>query len=129
VVICLERSGNEILHRPMVQLMPLPPHHLLLHENPQLVLSFWHRLTQVVLEKRPLNGCRLVFTVTKLKQLLATQDAFSEKCTRISLASICSSVPSGVYSNGLTRASTSAVSAHFGPGSNTLLVKSSVKAG
>jgi len=32
VVICLEQGAN-ILH--IVQLMPLPPHHLLLHKNPQ----------------------------------------------------------------------------------------------
>jgi len=38
----------------MVQLMPPhpKPHQLLPHLNP-----FWYRLTQVVLEKRPLNGC------------------------------------------------------------------------
>ena len=32
MVICLERSAND-LH--MVQLMPLPPHHLLLQHNPE----------------------------------------------------------------------------------------------
>jgi len=41
VVICLGRGAND-LH--MVQLMLLPPHHLLLHENPEwftfLVLAF-----------------------------------------------------------------------------------------
>ena len=52
VVICLERGAND-LH--MVQLMPLPPHHLLLQQNPE-GLTFWYRPTQVVLEKRPLNG-------------------------------------------------------------------------
>ena len=26
--------------------------------KPRLVLPFWYRLTQVVLEKRPLNGCK-----------------------------------------------------------------------
>ena len=51
MVICLER-GADCLH--MVQLMPPhpKPHQLLPHLNP-----FWYRLTQVVLEKRPLNGC------------------------------------------------------------------------
>ena len=52
MVVCLERGANG-LH--MVQLMPLPP----------IISSFikiqigliWCRLTQVVLEKRPLNGC------------------------------------------------------------------------
>ena len=32
VVICMERGAND-LH--MVQLMPLPPHHLLLQYNPE----------------------------------------------------------------------------------------------
>jgi len=43
----------------MVQLMPLPPHHILL-EKPRMVLPFWYWLTQVVLEKRQLNGCNVV---------------------------------------------------------------------
>jgi len=46
----------------MVQLMPLPT------QNPisvasfkfRLVLPFWYRLAQVVLEERPLNGCSVV---------------------------------------------------------------------
>jgi len=48
---CLE-WGAEYLH--MVQLMPL-------HPKPRHLLAgftFLYRLTQVVLEKRPLNGCR-----------------------------------------------------------------------
>ena len=53
MVICLERSAND-LH--MVQLMPLPPHHLC-YSKIQNGLSFWYRPTQVVLEKRPLNDC------------------------------------------------------------------------
>ena len=62
VVICLER-GADCLH--MVQLMPLHPkaHHLgWLHPLPKskLVLPFRCRLTQVVLEKRRLNGCSVV---------------------------------------------------------------------
>ena len=32
------------------------PNHLLPHLNSRLVLPFWYRLTQVVLEKRPWNG-------------------------------------------------------------------------
>jgi len=40
----------------MVQLMPVHPnpHHLLPHLNPDVVLSVWYQLTQVVLEKKPL---------------------------------------------------------------------------
>jgi len=54
VVICLEQ-GEVCLHT--VQLMPLPsPSSLTLFKS-RLVLPFWYRLTQVVLEKRPLNGC------------------------------------------------------------------------
>ena len=48
MVICLERGAND-LH--MVQLMPLPPHHLLLRQI-QNGLSFWYRPTQVVLVKK-----------------------------------------------------------------------------
>ena len=57
MVICLERSAND-LH--MVQLMPLPPHHLCF-STIQNGLSFWYRPTQVVQEKRPLNNCGCVF--------------------------------------------------------------------
>ena len=48
VVICLERGANDL---DMVQLMPLPPRHLLLQQNPEW-LSFWYWPTQVVLEKK-----------------------------------------------------------------------------
>ena len=49
LVICLER-GADCLH--MVQLMPsLAPF------KSRQVLPFWYRLFQIVLEKRPLNGC------------------------------------------------------------------------
>ena len=56
VVICLERDAD-CLH--MIQLMPLHPRTLssLASLKSGLVLPFWYRLTQVVLEKRPLNGC------------------------------------------------------------------------
>jgi len=56
VVICLER-GADCLH--MVQLMPLHPKtpSSLAALKVRLVLPFWYRLTQDVLEKRPLNGC------------------------------------------------------------------------
>jgi len=42
-----------------VQLMPLHPKtpSFLASFKSRLVLHFWYRLTQVVLEKRPLNGC------------------------------------------------------------------------
>jgi len=56
VVISLER-GADCLH--MVQLMhcdPKTPSSLASFKS-RLVLPFWYRLIQVVLEKRPLNGC------------------------------------------------------------------------
>jgi len=56
VVIRLER-GTDCLH--MVQLMPLHPKtpSSLASFKSRLVLPFWYQLTQVVLERRPLNGC------------------------------------------------------------------------
>jgi len=54
VVVCLERGAN-CLH--IVQLMPLSSPSSLASFKSRLVLSFWYRLTQVVLEKRLLNGC------------------------------------------------------------------------
>jgi len=53
VVTCLERGVND-LH--MVQLMALPPL-ISCSSKIQNGLPFWCRLTQVVLEKRLLNGC------------------------------------------------------------------------
>jgi len=52
MVIRLEQVAN-YLH--MVQLMPMPPRHLLI--KIQKDLPFWCQLTQVILEQRPLNGC------------------------------------------------------------------------
>jgi len=56
MVICLERGAND-LH--MVQLMPLPPI-ISCFMKIQNGLPFSCRLTQVFLEKRPLNGCIVV---------------------------------------------------------------------
>jgi len=53
VVICLERGAVD-LH--MAQLMPLPLT-VSCFSKSRLVLPIWYRLTHVVLEKRPLNGC------------------------------------------------------------------------
>jgi len=62
VVICLER-GADCLH--MVQLMPLHPKtpSSLVSFKSRLVLPFWYRLTQVVLEKSPLKGVVVVVVV------------------------------------------------------------------
>jgi len=56
MVICLERGAND-LH--MVRLMPLP---LIIScfIKIQNGLPFWCQFTQVILEKRPLNGCSVV---------------------------------------------------------------------
>jgi len=53
MVISLECGAND-LH--MAQLMPLPPI-ISCFSKIQNGLPFWCRLTQVVLEKRPLNVC------------------------------------------------------------------------
>jgi len=55
VVICLEQAAD-CLH--MVQLVPLHPKipSSLASFKSRLVLPFWYTFTQVVLEKRPLNG-------------------------------------------------------------------------
>jgi len=55
VVISLECGAD--LH--MVQLLPLS----LASFKSRLVLPFWYRLTQVVVEKRPLNGFSAVVVV------------------------------------------------------------------
>ena len=56
MVFCLQ-LGADCLH--MVQLMPLHPEtpSSLAPFKSRLVLPFWCRFTQVVLEKRPLNRC------------------------------------------------------------------------
>jgi len=68
VVICLERGAN-CLH--MVQLMPLHPQtpSSLASFESRLVLPFWYRLTQVVLEKRPLNRYSVVVVVCSIVDL------------------------------------------------------------
>jgi len=59
VVIYLEQSTVD-LHT--VQLMPrLPPQSSLASLKSRMILPFWHLLTQVVLEKRPLNGYSTVY--------------------------------------------------------------------
>ena len=52
MVICLEQGAD--LH--MAQLMPLPLT-VSCFSKIQIGLTFWYRLTRVVPEKGPLNGC------------------------------------------------------------------------
>jgi len=56
MVICLEQGAD--LHT--AQLMPLPLT-VSCFSKIQIVLPFWYRLTWVVLEKGPLNGCVCVW--------------------------------------------------------------------
>jgi len=56
VVICLEQGAD--LH--MAQLMSLPLT-VSCFSKIQIGLPFWYRLTQVVLDKGPLNGCKRVY--------------------------------------------------------------------
>jgi len=64
MVICLER-GADCLH--MVQLKPLHPKtpSSFASFKSRLLLPFWYRLTQVVLEKRPLDGCSVLVVYNK----------------------------------------------------------------
>jgi len=52
VVICLERGADLYI----AQLMPLPLN-ISCFSKIQIGLPFWYRLTRVVPEKGPLNGC------------------------------------------------------------------------
>jgi len=52
VVVCLERGAD--LH--MAQLMPLPLT-VCCFSKIQIGFTFWYRLTWVVLDKGPINGC------------------------------------------------------------------------
>jgi len=62
VVICQERGAD--LH--MARLMH--GHSLSLASvKSRLVLPLWYRLTRVVPEKGPLNGCVCVYVVTELR--------------------------------------------------------------
>jgi len=56
MVICLKGGAND-LH--MVQLMPLPPHHLLLQYNP-VWFTFLVPAHPGCPGKKPLNGCSVV---------------------------------------------------------------------
>jgi len=55
MVICLERGAN--LHMAQLMALPLSGTHSLASVKFGLVLPFWYRLTWVVPEKGPLNGC------------------------------------------------------------------------
>ena len=69
VVICLERDAD--LH--MAQLMTLS----LASVKSRLVLPFWYRLTRVVPEKGPLNGCVCVWC----KKIQYNEIIYNNACT------------------------------------------------
>jgi len=52
VVTCLKQSVNYL---PMVQLMPLPPLPSLASIKSRIILPFWYRLTQVVLDRKAIK--------------------------------------------------------------------------
>ena len=91
MVVCLERGAND-LH--IVQLMPLPPCHLLLHQN-----SEWFILLVPAYPgcpgKRPLNGCVCVYCVVILFTGLLlysslVKDGITEDLTFSAIVSIMS---------------------------------------
>jgi len=71
VVVSLER-GADCLR--MVQLMPLHPKTplSLASFKSKLVVPLWYRPTQVVLEKRPLNGCSSSSSSSSSSRLLVS---------------------------------------------------------
>ena len=61
MVVCLERGAD--LHTAQLMSLPLT---VSCFSKIQIGFTFlvqWYRLTQVVLEKRPLNGCSVVVVV------------------------------------------------------------------
>ena len=56
MVICLERGADCLFMVQLMSLHPKTPSSLASFKS-RLVLPFWYRLTQVVMEKRTLNGC------------------------------------------------------------------------
>jgi len=67
MVICLEHGAD--LH--MAQQMPLPLT-VSCFSKIQIGFAFWYRLTWVVLDKGPLNGCVCVCVLTSTTDYLKT---------------------------------------------------------
>jgi len=85
VVICLEQ-GADCLH--MVQLMPLhskTPSSIVSFKS-RLVLPFWYRLAQVVLEKRPLNRYSGTVVVVVCKRRMCYGDFVCTLCMSVCLS-------------------------------------------
>jgi len=77
VVICLERGAD--LH--MAQLMPLPLT-VSCFSKIQIGFTFWYRLTRVVLDKGPLNGCVCVCVSVSVSVSVCLCDVIYWKATR-----------------------------------------------
>ena len=80
MVVCLEQGAD--LH--MAQLMPLPSLSLASVKS-RLVLPFWFRLTWVVPEKGPLNGCVCVCMTRVLGVLFTPFLALKKQVTSVSV--------------------------------------------
>jgi len=59
MVVCMERGAN--LHMAQLMLLPLT---VSCFSKIQIGFTFWYRLTRVVPEKEPLNGCVCVCVCT-----------------------------------------------------------------
>jgi len=86
VVISLEQ-GADCLHN-------CAPADATASQNPTIsclvVLPFWYRLTQVVLEKRPLNGCSsLVVVINMTSYTGCNLVEFSDTCASFAVAAYC----------------------------------------
>ena len=72
-IICLERGADclhVVQHSSWCHCILKPRHSSLASFKSRLVLPFWYRLTQVVLEKRPLNGCSVLVVVPEGSTLI-----------------------------------------------------------
>ena len=91
VVICRERGAD------CLQLDPLPDTSLSLAPvKSRLVLPFWYRLTQVVLEKRPLNGCSSVVVVYVYAIYFCTFFVFALFCQYMCIMFFCYGRPATI---------------------------------
>ena len=64
----------------------------------RLVLHFWYRLTEVVLEKRPLNGCSSSSSQFHILTVLAANTAHGAGSTKQSTVLVRLSVPAWAHS-------------------------------
>jgi len=77
----------------MVQLLPLPSLNPIISCLIRLILSFWYWITQIVLEKRPLNGCSSNSSKSKTICHLYAKQNGTETVKVITLKKPLSSIP------------------------------------